>query len=91
VLNDRLDPIPLFITSQATFAQHDQSWMRFDLEQRNEVSRIGGDNCKIVIQRVLPDLAIRAPRQTDVRHRLSVHTHAVKSADQCRRDILVQQ
>jgi hypothetical protein len=68
VLNDRLDLIPLFLASQAAFAQNDQSRMRFDIEQWNEVSPIRGDNRQIVIQRVLPDLAIRPPRQTDVRY-----------------------
>jgi len=46
--------VPLFIASQAIFAQYYQPRMQLGAEQRNEISRVRGDNREIVIQSVLP-------------------------------------
>lgn len=80
-LNDRPDAIPLFIAAQAALAQYDQPRMGSNIEQFNEISRICGNNRKIVIECVLSYGMICSTSQANMRYGLSVYAGFGQSTD----------
>ncbi len=45
---NRFEPLPLFLSAQPTFAQHDQSRVDRNIEELDEVSRVRRDNRKLM-------------------------------------------
>jgi hypothetical protein len=49
--------------------------MHSDMEEFNKVTRVHRNDCKVVIERVLPNGTICASGQANMRHRLRVYAH----------------
>ena len=60
MLDNRSEPLPLFLPTQTTFAQNDQSRMDRYVEECDEVLRICCDNRKVMIESILPDYVVRS-------------------------------
>ena len=65
----------MFLPAQTTLAQYDQSWMNRRVEKFDEVSRVRGDDRKVMIKRILPDRMIRSTRKANAWSRLGIHTN----------------
>jgi len=64
LLDDWPEPLPLLLAAQTTLAQHYQSRMDRDIGEFDEVLCVRRDNCKVMIERVLPHDVIRSTCKT---------------------------